>query len=297
MRPEWFQNRTVSVIGLAKGTGKTTALNALLKYLYEAGDIKTPALSSAGYDGEVCGSDKTSASPEILLRSGTLVATAAGLLPACDFSAEVLAATGTPSALGEIYIFRAHSAGKAVLGGPSSVGGLSALKQQFFALGADCVLIDGAVGRRSVGAADVSDAVVLCTAPWMEMTQTQSLETAITAAKLYSLPRYNGEEPAVFLKGAVTDRSIAPLLREPKKLSQMLLVAEEPSRLLLSPQAFSALTALAGRLTVQRRPELLTLCVNPVSPQGERIDIQDYSAQLQEQTGLPVWNVLEDGIA
>ncbi len=288
----WLRNRTVSIIGLAKGTGKTTVLNALLRQMRTDGGMKVLAVTSAGYDGEACGA-QTTVSPEILISEGTLVATAAGMLSGCDFTAEVLACANTSSPLGDIYIFKAHSAGRAALAGPSSAGRLAALRQQLFDLGAECLLIDGAAGRRSVGASEVSDGIFLCTAPWIDLTQQQSAEKTLTAIKTYSLPVYAGEPDAIRLSGAVTDRTAAALLREPDKLKGVVLAAEDPSKLLLSPTALKDLCR-AAKLTVLRRPELLSVCVNPVSPNGERTNVRDFIAQLAGETNIPIRNILEE---
>lgn len=289
-----LRNKTVSVLGLAKGTGKTAVLNHLLCRIADEGVLHMPAVTSAGFDGTVSAETAQSAGSEIIVPEGTLVATAAGLLPDCDFTAEVLASTGTSSPLGDIYIFRARSAGRAFLGGPSSGGTLAELKKQMFSLGADCLLIDGAAGRRSVGTADVSDAVILCTAPWTEMTQELSLQAAHLAIKLYSLPVFTAQENPVYFPGAVTDSRVRPLLRERKKLASSVLVMDDPAKILLSAQVFDELSQVAGGMTVRQRPELLAVCINPVSPNGERYDIRGFAAALAAQTDIPVRNILEE---
>lgn len=289
-----LRNQTVSIIGLAKGTGKTTVLNRLLYQLYKENTMHSPAITSAGFDGAVCENHSSAAGSRITISEGSLVATASSLFPDCDFTAEVLAATSTPSPLGEIYIFKAHSPGHAILGGPSSSGTLLALKKQMFALGAQCLLIDGAAGRRSVGTAEISDGIYLCTAPWIEMTQSDSLRTSLTAISVYTLPVYAGEESPIFLPGAVTDRSAQLLLQDRKKLASSVLVADDPSKLLLSPQMFSELKKTAGKFTVLKCPKLLGVFVNPISPTKETFDIQDFICALSEQTDAPVCNLLEE---
>lgn len=289
-----LRNQTVSIIGLAKGTGKTTVLNRLLRQLYKENTMHAPAVTSAGFDGAFCEKHAAAAGSQIIISEGSLVATASGLFPDCDFTAEVLASTATPSPLGEIYIFRAHSPGRAILGGPSSSGTLRSLKKQMFSLGADCFLIDGAAGRRSVGSAEVSDGIYLCTAPWIEMTQSNSLRTSLTAVSLYTLPVYAGEGSPIFLPGVVTDRCAQLLLQDRKKLASSVLVADDPSKLLLSPQMFSELTKAAGKLTLQKCPKLLGVFVNPVSPTNESFDVQGFISSLSEQTEAPICNLLEE---
>ena len=126
---------TVTVVGLCKNAGKTTALNRLRAEL----EGETLAVTSIGRDGErtdvVTGTEK----PEIWVREGTLFATARGMLPLCDVTVEVLGSTDVSTPLGPVGVFRAKSDGYVQLAGPSAVGQLSALARVFRQLGCDPV--------------------------------------------------------------------------------------------------------------------------------------------------------------
>ena len=132
----------VTVIGLCKNAGKTTALCRLIREL----EGETLAMTSVGRDGErtdvVTGTEK----PEIWVPAGTLFATARGLLPLCDATVEVDRVTGVMTPLGPVAVFRALSDGYIQLAGPSAVAQLAPLAGTFRELGADRVLIDGAAG-------------------------------------------------------------------------------------------------------------------------------------------------------
>ena len=154
------ETKTMSIVGMCKNAGKTTMLNWLLT----AGHLRgTLGLTSIGRDGEstdvVTGTEK----PGIFVREGTLIATAKDMLRLGDVTKEILMTTGIPTPLGEVVIMRARSAGYVQLAGPSITTQLRSVSESFFALGAEKSVIDGALGRKSLGARAVAEGVILCT--------------------------------------------------------------------------------------------------------------------------------------
>ena len=101
--------------------------------------------------------------PGIFVREGTLIATAKDMLRLGDVTKEILMTTGIPTPLGEVVIMRARSAGYVQLAGPSITTQLRSVSESFFALGAEKSVIDGALGRKSLGARAVAEGVILCT--------------------------------------------------------------------------------------------------------------------------------------
>ena len=65
--------------------------------------------------------------------------------------------------MGEVVIFRARSDGSVQLAGPSITDQLARLREELFSLGADRVIIDGALSRKSLCSRKVTEATVLCT--------------------------------------------------------------------------------------------------------------------------------------
>ena len=129
---------TITIIGLCKNAGKTTAMCRLIEEL--SGEVL--AMTSVGRDGErtdvVTGTEK----PEIWVPEGTLFATARGMLPLCDTTLQVEGVTDVMTPLGAVGIFRALSDGFIQLAGPSAVNQLAPLSHTFRAMGARRVLID-----------------------------------------------------------------------------------------------------------------------------------------------------------
>ena len=158
--------KTMSIVGMCKNAGKTTMLNWLLEQGRLPGVL---GLTSIGRDGEstdiVTGTEK----PGIFVREGTLIATAQDMLRLGDITKEILMTTGIPTPLGEVVIVRARSAGHVQLAGPSITTQLKTVSREFFELGADVSIIDGALGRKSLGARAVAEGVILCTGASYDM--------------------------------------------------------------------------------------------------------------------------------
>ena len=155
---------TITIIGLCKNAGKTTAMCRLIKEL--SGEVL--AMTSVGRDGErtdvVTGTEK----PEIWVPKGTLFATARGMLPLCDTTLQVEGVTDVMTPLGAVGIFRALSDGFIQLAGPSAVNQLAPLSHTFRAMGARRVLIDGAAGRKSLAGAEPGACAILCVGASMD---------------------------------------------------------------------------------------------------------------------------------
>jgi hypothetical protein len=152
--------KTMSIVGMCKNAGKTTVLNWLLA---NSGRERILGLTSIGRDGEstdvVTGTEK----PSIFVPAGTLIATAKDMLRLGDITMEVLMTTGIPTPIGEVVIVRARSDGYVQLAGPSITTQLKTVSRNFFELGAEQSVIDGALGRKSLGARAVAEGVILCT--------------------------------------------------------------------------------------------------------------------------------------
>ncbi len=152
---------SVSLIGMCKNAGKTTTLNCLIREFEERGE--PVAVTSIGRDGESTDLVTNTAKPGIYVYQGTVIATAADLLKYCDITKEILAATGIYTPLGEIVLLRAKSDGFVQVAGPSMAAQLAGISGLFRQFGAGRILIDGALGRKSLCTKRVSASTILCT--------------------------------------------------------------------------------------------------------------------------------------
>ena len=298
------QVQSMSIVGMCKNAGKTTMLNWLLAH---TGRQQILGLTSIGRDGEstdvVTGTEK----PSIFVPAGTLIATAKDMLRLGDVTKEILITTGIPTPLGEVVVMRARSDGYVQLAGPSITAQLREVSRMFFELGATQSIIDGALGRKSLGARNVADGIVLCTGASYNMSMDKVIEDTANFCRLMDLPKADTLPPEAtdgleaclkehgeaYIAGALTDTMVIPLLRSGLLRSSRLVVAD-PSKVLLKPDT---LDKLAVRdVTLQTKDAARTLCVtvNPVSAYGWKFDKDEFIDRMRQSVKVPVINVKEE---
>ncbi|MBE3520000.1 MAG: hypothetical protein IMW97_06830 [Firmicutes bacterium] len=136
----------LGIAGTAKNTGKTTALNQVIRGLGEEG--RNFAVTSIGFDGEDFDTVTGLAKPRVFLPEGSVVATAQPLLRVAGAEFCDVRDTGVTCALGRVVAGRVKKAGRVVLAGPSTTRGLGRVMQFLAeATGVELVLVDGAFSR------------------------------------------------------------------------------------------------------------------------------------------------------
>ena len=107
----------LALVGLAKNTGKTVALTALLGELQQQG--LTAGVTSVGRDGEEHDViDARIEKPRVALPAGSLLATTDELLRASGLPYELLSATESRTPLGRVLVVRLQGAGTVEVAGP-----------------------------------------------------------------------------------------------------------------------------------------------------------------------------------
>ena len=296
--------RSMSIVGMCKNAGKTTMLNWLLAH---SGCGRVLGLTSIGRDGEstdvVTGTEK----PSIFVPAGTLIATAKDMLWLGDVTKEILVSTGIPTPLGEVIIMRARSDGYVQLAGPSITTQLKSVSQTFFDLGAEQSIIDGALGRKSLGARQVAEGIVLCTGASYHMRMEKVIADTVSIYRIMNLPKAQTvpaapegtleqclkEQGEALVTGALTDSMVLPLLRAGVLRKNRLVVAD-PSKVLLSPDTLDKMQLREVRLETAEAARTLCITVNPVSAYGWKFDKDEFRARLQEAVDIPVINVKEE---
>lgn len=152
---------TVSVMGMAKNTGKTVALNHLLAQAAKAG--VTVGVSSIGRDGEDRDQVFFIPKPAIRVWPGTLVATASATLARAKVRCQRLHSTGIASAMGEIVIVKVLDRGEMEIAGACHGSDQRKVMVQLQQCGAALVLLDGALGRGHHASPALADGVILAT--------------------------------------------------------------------------------------------------------------------------------------
>jgi hypothetical protein len=152
----------LALVGLAKNTGKTVTLNALLGELAAARE--PVGVTSVGRDGERHDViDFRIEKPLVRLAAGDLVATTDSLLAASGVPHEVLERTGMRTPMGEVLLARLNGSGTVEIAGPSAAADVRVVADSMLAHGVGRVVIDGAIDRRAASSPEVADGLVMST--------------------------------------------------------------------------------------------------------------------------------------
>ncbi|HEY6543090.1 MAG TPA: hypothetical protein VIZ18_19265 [Ktedonobacteraceae bacterium] len=157
----------LSLVGLSKNVGKTTATNSLLQALlderlYEASEL---ALTSLGLDGEAIDALTGLPKPRYVPRAGLLVATTGELLRQAEGEGarfEWLQQLPGRTALGPVFLARVKQPGRVVIAGPTLLRDLRDALDRFSASGVKLGIVDGAINRLGAAAPAITDACILC---------------------------------------------------------------------------------------------------------------------------------------
>jgi hypothetical protein len=184
--------QTLSIVGMAKNAGKTTALNYLIEEAMDDG--VSLGVTSTGRDGEstdlVTGTDK----PRVFLDAGTIVSVPVKLYEMAEAGLEILRMTAYSTALGQLMLCRVAESGYVQIAGPVNTKDHKKMCREMLDLGAELILIDGAVDRKSVAAPDISDAVILSTGAVLSRSLKKVVEETAHTVGLYQLPTLEAED-------------------------------------------------------------------------------------------------------
>ena len=175
--------RAVAVIGLVKNAGKTTVVNALM-----ANVAHRFGLTSLGLDGERTDHLTGLAKPRIAPPKGTLVATTRGSLERSGYSLQILDELPFTTPLGRVVIGIASGEGQVEVSGPTTLAEVRTTVEKLQALGADQVLVDGAINRLGSASPRVTDGVVVATGGMVGDSLGELVELTRAALELLSLP-------------------------------------------------------------------------------------------------------------
>ena len=331
--------RSVSLIGMCKNAGKTTTMNRLIRELREAGVCF--ACTTVGRDGESTDVVTNTVKPGIFVGRGTLIATAAGLLKYCDITKEILETTGIHTPMGEVVVLRALSDGFVQLAGPSITAQLPPLAQLFSSFGAEKMLIDGALGRKSLCSRRVSDSTILCTGASYSKNMDVVVRDTAFICSLLQLPEYEvcpgGEEilpegrkyipltkegcpwtegtgaaaetgkppapeqlwnrrnraqpPVIYVRGALTDAVLRPMLKSGADMAGRTLVCKDGSRILVSAELYEKCRMRGLSFAVRDPIRLLAVTVNPFSASGFHFDRNEFLDRMTQAVQVPVYDV------
>jgi hypothetical protein len=304
--------RMLALVGLAKNTGKTETLAALLREHAKEG--RPVGVSSIGRDGEEHDViDARIEKPRVQLQAGDFVATTGALLRSSGVAHERLSRTGVRTPLGEVVLARMSKPGSVEVAGPSAAAELRSVGEEMLLLGAEQALLDGAIDRRAASSPAVADGLVMATGAILGEDIEDVVRATSDAVDLVRLPAAAAEdddgergeagerehlslerrlvlnaEPAeiatllrehpractLAVDGALSERFLEGLLaaRGERGERELRIVAGDPTKVFLQRRGTRWYARQGIEIEVRRTIALKAITVNPVAPQSHRFD-------------------------
>jgi hypothetical protein len=320
--------RALALVGLAKNTGKTETLAAILREHAAAGRLV--GVTSIGRDGEEHDViDARIDKPRVQLQQGSLVATTGALLRSSGVAHERLVQTGVRTPLGEVVLARLSEAGTVEVAGPSAAADLRSVGDAMLELGAEQVLIDGAIDRRAASSPAVADglvmatgailgedieAVVAATSDAVDLVRLPAASPSAGAddggvvvdrrlalnaepAQIAALLREHPQATTFVVDGALGERFLEGLLaaRSERAGRELRIAAGDPTKVFLSRRGPRWYARQGVSIEVLQTIELKAITVNPVAPQSHRFDSRMLRELIEAAVSdVPVLDVLDD---
>ncbi|UYO99574.1 hypothetical protein OF820_10910 [Oceanotoga sp. DSM 15011] len=320
--------KSISVVGLEKNTGKTETLNYLIKKLNKN---RILGLTSIGIDGEKCDQVTYTSKPEIKIKENMIFATSEKHFLQKKFNAEILYVSNSKTSLGRIVIARSLENGLVLLSGPSSTYKMYEIINKIKNYNSDTVLIDGAISRLSPSSPFITESMILTTGAAVSLNQKELVKKTVHVFNLININPYKGlyseefkkyEEGIFYIKennfyrlniktllniknlnkdiseysykiyttGSLTNNFIKYLI-ERKDTEKFEIIVKDYTKLFLSSEIFLLFLKRGGKLRVLKKPNLIAITVNPVSPQGYIMNSDNIVSDLKNYIDIPIFDV------
>jgi len=239
--------------------------------------------------------------------------------------------TGVRTPLGEVVLARLSQAGTVEVAGPSAATDLRAISDAMLELGAEQVLIDGAIDRRAASSPAVADGLVMATGAILG----EDIEDVVTAtrdavdlvrlpltssdadapegerrigldrrlvlnaepAQIAALLREHPDAETFVVDGALSEPFLEGLLaaRNERAGRELRIVAGDPTKVFLSRHGPRWYQRQGVSIEVLRTIALKAITVNPVAPQSHRFDSRQLRELIEASVaGVPVLDVLDE---
>jgi hypothetical protein len=324
--------KSLSIIGMEKNTGKTTCCNYLLQQFKETN--RKVAVTSIGIDGEQTDLVTLTQKPEIEIFKSMGFVTSEYFYRKKNLTAEIIDVSQRSTSHGRLVFAKAVTSGKVILSGPNTTVWLKQAIEQLYASGFDFVITDGALSRKSLASPTLSESLILTTGAALtpilpelvkktkfifQLTQIEEFKTGFkpilenfetgiyalndeeyTDLKIPSsllLDTYKNElfthGNTLFVAGIITN-SLLNTLRIHKEIKNTTLVAKDFTKIFVDKDALNHYHRAGGKLKVLNKNKLIAICVNPVSPQGYKMDSRKLIEALQKEVNVPVYDLMNE---
>jgi hypothetical protein len=210
--------------------------------------------------------------------------------------------------------------------GPSGAEDLRAVSDLMLELGAEQVLLDGAIDRRAASSPAVADGLVMATGAILS----EDVEAVVNAtrdavdlvrlpatdaggaeqlaldrrlvlnaepAQIAALLREHADASTFVVEGALSERFLEGLLaaRPERAGRELQIVAGDPTKVFLSRRGPRWYARQGVTIAVLQTIELKAITVNPVAPQSHRFDSRALREMIETAVpDVPVLDVLDD---
>jgi len=262
--------KNIAIVGICKNAGKTTVLNYILaNYPCQWGILST------GRDGETEDTLFKIPKPKVKIPEGCFFCTDAKTLLQHGSGISILAKTNFPSGSRELWIVKSEKYLETEITGPVSVSGQIACSELLKKLGAEKVLIDGSLDRKSIALSNEIDAIILTAGASFGNQQAiiQELRRLITLSQIgtYRSPALQklAEQNNILIKykGRWKQTGLVSLISHETKLLEILSQLKNPSHLYLPGAYTSSVNSRLGKQLYRiqlifRHPECIKLSSN-----------------------------------
>lgn len=198
--------KTLSIVGMSKNAGKTTALN----YLIEEADDEGICLgiTSTGRDGETQDLVTETDKPRVYLYEDTIVTVPTQLYDFAEAGLEILTKSSYRTSIGELLLCKVCESGYVQIAGPVATADTKKMCDKMLELGTDLILIDGAIDRKSIASPETSDAIILAAGAVLSRNLKKMVRETAHVVNLYSLPVLEDGKPRQLIEENMADEKI-----------------------------------------------------------------------------------------
>lgn len=104
---------------------------------------------------------------------------------------------------------------------------------------------------------------------------------------------YDSNFKAIYLTGALTDRFLNRYMLQ-DKYNQKAIIVKDFTKIFVNNNTYSRFVQKGGVIKVLRRSNLIAVCINPISPNGYKLNSETLCDRLSEKILLPVYNVVKN---
>ena len=306
---------SISVIGLAKNTGKTTTLNYIIDEAKKNTGLKL-GITSTGWDGEAYDTVSGEPKPKIIMPENYIAVTTAECLQRISAGYKILERTGMFTSLGEVVIIEITSAGRIEIAGPLTIYELKKIKEKMIKFGCELLLFDGALNRRSSASCEVCDGVIIATginagyniedaekntAYFIELISLKKFERDLclsseTENSFFSNLKTNENKPVtkkgvifekqfpygsdwiLYLSGALTDEIIEFFINKKYNFD---IISDDFTKIFISRQNLIKWKKRGNKIFYRKPSKLIGIKVNPVSPEANKVDPKKFLERMK----------------